>query len=143
MTEQYDDFIRELQKLPDFNRLPLPESIRERLNIPLEYSYMSIKEATTKAFDNTNEYVNAGKLEIRDQTKEKIEFPPIPEKHYMLEGIEEETMTICAGEPITNEISYDTLSLPPQESETPTEANDSKPQHSEDLSSSHPCQNDD
>ncbi len=145
MTEQYDEFIRELQKLPDFNRLPLPDSVRERLNIPLQYSYLSIKETVGRAFDNTQEYVNAGNMEIRDQTKEDIVFPAIPEKHFLLEELE--TITECYGPTGTNEttvseISSETPSPPPPSLDTPIEASDSKPQQSTDLSNSLPSQHD-
>ena len=145
MTEQYDDFIRELQKLPDFHRLPLPDSIRDRLNIPCEYKYLSLVESVSRALDNTQEYVNAGKIEIRDQTNEKIEFPPIPEKHFLLEELE--TITTSYGPTGTNEITTDETSSeipspPPPTLDTPTESNDSMPLQSTDLSSSHPSQHD-
>ncbi len=47
---QYDGLIAFLQKDPDFHRLPLPESVRKRFDIPLVASDLSIKEATVKAF---------------------------------------------------------------------------------------------
>jgi hypothetical protein len=122
MTEQYDDYIRQLQKLPDFHRLPLPDSVRDRLNIPAEYRYMGIKEAVAKTFDNTQEYVNAGKLEIRDQTKETIEFPAIPEKHYLLEELERETMTVTLEMPTEEKSDDDIPPQPPQSLDTPTES---------------------
>ena len=146
MTEQYDEFIRELQKLPDFDRLPLPDSVRERLNIPLLYKNMGIVESVSRTLDNTHEYVNAGKIEIRDLTNEKIEFPAIPETHYMLDELE--TITTCYGPTGTNDITIDEISScipspPPPSLDTPTGSNDSMPQPLVDLSNSHPCQNDD
>jgi hypothetical protein len=148
MTETYDDYIRNLQKLPDFHRLPLPDSIRNRLNIPAEYRYMGIKESVAYAFDNTQEYVNAGNIEIRDQTKETIEFPSIPEKHFLLEGLECETMTVTLEMPTEEksvdvaeqtrtavqqltivETDDDTPLQPPQSLDTPTESIEIKHQH--------------
>jgi hypothetical protein len=140
MTEMYDDFVRELQKLPDFHRLPLPESIRERLNIPLEYKYMGIKEAISRTFDNTQEYSNEGKLEIRDQTKETIEFPAIPEKHYLLEELEKETITTKLDILKEDESDDDTPAPPPQSLDTPIESNETTPQPSTDCANSPPSQ---
>ncbi len=139
-TEQYDDYIRQLQKLPDFHRLPLPDSVRERLNIPCEYNYLSLTESVTRTFDNTYQYTNPNNPEIRDLTKETIEFPPIPEKHYLLEEIE--TITTCYGPTgtTTDETSFETPSQPPPTLDTPTEASDSMPQPSVDPSNSHPSQ---
>lgn len=143
MTEQYDDYIRELQKLPDFHRLPLPDSIRNRLNIPAEYNYMSMIEAVAKTFDNTNEYINAGKIEIRDQTKEDIQFPSIPEKHFLLEELECETITsVHLDVPTEEKSDDDTPVQPPPTLDTPTESTATTPQQSEDSSSSPPCLHD-
>jgi hypothetical protein len=91
-TEQYDDFIRELMKLPDFHRLPLPDSVRERFNIPLDMSHKSIQEATRATYDNSHSYINKT-IEIIT-TPADVVFPAIPEKHFLLEGLEEETITV-------------------------------------------------
>jgi hypothetical protein len=142
MTEMYDSFIRELQKLPDFNRLPLPDSVRERLDIPVEYHYMGIKEAVSRTLDNTQEYVNAGKIEIRDQTNETIEFPAIPDKHYLLEELEKETITTKLEILKEDQSDDDTPAPPPQSLGTPTGCNETMPQQLKGFASPPPCQND-
>ena len=76
MTECYDDFVRQLQQLPDFHRLPLPDSIRERLNIPLTFTSLSIQEATRATFDNCHQYTNSTVEFI--QTPADVVFPEIP-----------------------------------------------------------------
>ena len=74
---KYDEFMKVLMKDPNFHLLPLPESLRERFNIPLEVSSLSIQDATKKALSSRNDYT--GPIEIRDQTGLEIAFPPIPE----------------------------------------------------------------
>jgi hypothetical protein len=71
-----DEYIKLIMKDTNFHLLPLPESIRERFNIPLEYKPMSIMESTTRALASRNDYTG---YEVRDQTGADIQFPPIPE----------------------------------------------------------------
>lgn len=71
-----DDLIKVLQKDPNFHLLPLPDSVRERFNIPLEVPSMSIKECTSRALASRNDYTG---FKVIDQTGADIQFPPIPE----------------------------------------------------------------
>jgi hypothetical protein len=48
--DKYDELIAMLRKDPDFHRLPLPEFVRKRFDIPLVCNELSIKTATAKAF---------------------------------------------------------------------------------------------
>jgi hypothetical protein len=47
---KYDELIRAIRNDPNFHRLPLPESVRKRFDIPLLASELSLKEATVRAF---------------------------------------------------------------------------------------------
>ena len=47
---KYDELIAAIRKDPHFHRLPLPECVRKRLDIPLIASELSIKEATVRAY---------------------------------------------------------------------------------------------
>lgn len=81
-----DEYIKVLMKDTNFHLLPLPESIRERFNIPLEVKEMGIKEAAAKAFDSKHEYTAH---EVRDQIGSDIVFPPLPPS-------EPPTVSICS-----------------------------------------------
>ena len=48
--DKYDELIAMLRNDPDFHRLPLPEFVRKRYDIPLVCNELSIKAATAKAF---------------------------------------------------------------------------------------------
>jgi hypothetical protein len=75
-TSKYDALVTLFGKDPDFSKLPLPECIRAKFDIPLQVKEMSIMESTTKALTSRYEYSG---FELRDQTGLDISFPPIPE----------------------------------------------------------------
>lgn len=79
-----DDYIKLLQKDPNFHLLPLPESVRERFNIPLEYKPLSLKESSARALATRTDYTG---YEVIDQTGADIQFPPIPESAPAIEAI--------------------------------------------------------
>lgn len=74
---KYDDLIKMLMKDKDFAKLPLPEFIRARFDIPLECKEIPLKAAVTAAL--TNRYDNYTGFELRDQTDADIAFPPLPQ----------------------------------------------------------------
>jgi hypothetical protein len=98
-----DEYIKVLMKDTNFHLLPLPESIRERFNIPLEVKEMGIKEAAAKAFDSKHDYTAH---EVRDQTGADIQFPPIPE-----------TVSPIVTTEIMPQESEDQSSLPPSQND--------------------------
>ena len=74
-TSKYDALFEMFANDPDFGRLPLPECVRAKFNIPLTVKEMNIAEATTKALTSRYEYSG---FELRDQTGADIVFPPLP-----------------------------------------------------------------
>ena len=50
---KFDELIHAIRKDPNFHRLPLPECVRKRFDVPLIASELSIKEATVRAFTST------------------------------------------------------------------------------------------
>ncbi len=49
---KYDELIRAIRNDPNFHRLPLPECVRKRFDIPLVCTELSIKEATVRAYSS-------------------------------------------------------------------------------------------
>lgn len=74
-TSKYDKLVELFGKDPNFSKLPLPECVRVKFDIPLEVKEMSIMESTTKALTARYEYSG---FELRDQTGLDIAFPPLP-----------------------------------------------------------------
>jgi hypothetical protein len=74
-TSKYDALFEMFANDPDFGRLPLPECVRAKFNIPLVVKEIGIVEATTKALTSRYEYSG---FELRDQTDADIVFPPLP-----------------------------------------------------------------
>ena len=74
-TSKYDALFEMFANDPDFHKLPLPECVRARFNIPLVVKEISIVEATTKALTTRYEYSG---FELRDQTGDDTVFPPLP-----------------------------------------------------------------
>jgi hypothetical protein len=75
-TSKYDDLIKMLMKDKDFMKLPLPNEIRTRFDIPLECKEISLKAAVTAALSTRHD--NYTGFELRDQTDADIAFPPLP-----------------------------------------------------------------
>ena len=50
---KFDKLIHAIRNDPNFHRLPFPECVRKRFDIPLIASELSIKEATVRAFTST------------------------------------------------------------------------------------------
>lgn len=74
-TSKYDALFELFANDPDFSKLPLPECVRAKFNLPLVVKPMGIMEATTKALTSRYEYSG---FELRDQTGADIAFPPLP-----------------------------------------------------------------
>ena len=47
---KFDESIHAIRNDPNFHRLPLPECVCKRFDIPLVASELSIKEATVRAY---------------------------------------------------------------------------------------------
>jgi hypothetical protein len=75
-TSKYDDLIKMFMKDKDFMKLPLPEAVRARFDIPLECKEIPLKAAVTAAL--TSRHDNYTGFELRDQTDADIVFPPLP-----------------------------------------------------------------
>jgi hypothetical protein len=80
---KYDSIIKKFMHDPNFNLLPLPDSIRKRFGIELTLPSLGIKEATAKALAVRNDYTG---YEVRDQTACEIVFPPVPESVLPIEA---------------------------------------------------------
>lgn len=77
ITSKYDALFTLFHNDPNFHKLPLPECVRAKFNIPLEVKDMPLQAAITTALTSRYEYSG---YELRDQTGLDISFPPVPEK---------------------------------------------------------------
>lgn len=71
------DFCIEFKDDPDFNRLPVPDKILERMGIKREHRQISAMEATKYAFSATsiNSHQYRGHIEVIDQSASVSQFP--------------------------------------------------------------------
>jgi len=120
MFEDEEALYNELKNLPDFDRLPLPDTWYKKFNIPRPEPVSLQDFALSRAWLK-HKYDPDIKYEIREEpasggVRPIIEPEPIP-----VEIITKE---------LTTETSPDTFSQPQLESVPPTESNEKEPQQS-------------
>ena len=70
--EKKEQFLKLFANDPEIRKLPLPDSIREKLNLWIDISYMKPNEAVNKCLFSGNRYDSMEEIK-----QEPIEFPDL------------------------------------------------------------------